>query len=132
MSTPTIKVTITEPSNAGCGQDEPPMLVREFSAPNEPVTCYPGSGYRSRDEERQPTSTAQQLEGFLRGAGYELPSFIRLGTIEPQLAVARRDEARAEELRKTNEANAARWRAYAELLEKKIRKAGLRVPKGRP
>lgn len=130
MSTPSIKVTITEPGNS-YGTEEPPMLVRSFEAPHEPVTCSPGS-YSSRNEERQPTSTAQQLEGFLRGAGYELPSFIRLATIEPQLAVARRDEARAEELRKTNEANAARWKAYAELLEKKIRKAGLRVPKGRP
>lgn len=130
MSTPTIKITITEPGNS-YGTEEPPMLVRAFEAPNEPLTCSPGS-YRSREEKQEATSTAVQLEGFLRGAGYMLPSFLRAEHFEARLATALRDEQRSEALRETNQGNAARWKQYAELLEAKIKRAGLRLPKGRP
>lgn len=130
MSTPTIRVTITEPGNS-FGNEEPPMLTREFAAPNEPLTCYPGSGY-GRSEKPSPTSTAQQLEGFLRGAGYMLPAFIELDDARTKLATALRDEERAEFLRDQNSTSSAKWKTYAEALEQKIKRAGMRVPKGRP
>ena len=120
MRTPEIKITVTEPANDF--EDADRMLVRSFEAPHEPVTCHPAHA-----KPTTATSTAVQVEGFLRGAGYDLPVMLgyerRGKELKDALAAASNAGARCNTATKERD----RWKAYAIWLERRCQSNNLSI-----